>query len=82
MESGPVGVWMRSLGGAESLDSAPTIKPGAAMTLKKGSSRKVMNQNIEEMMKSGHPRKQAVAAAFRQARKSGAKIPRRAARKP
>jgi len=47
------------------------------MPLKKGASKKVISENIREMVHSGHPRKQAVAAALDQARKSGAKIPRR-----
>jgi hypothetical protein len=46
------------------------------MPLKKGKSRKVISQNIREMVKSGHPRKQAVAASLDTARKSGASIPR------
>lgn len=40
------------------------------MPLKKGSSQKVISENIKEMEKSGHPHKQAVAAAMREARKS------------
>lgn len=44
--------------------------------LKKGKSKAVVSQNISEMVKAGHPQKQAVAAALNQARKSGAKIPR------
>lgn len=47
------------------------------MPLKKGKSRKVISQNIREMIRSGHPRKQAIAAALDTARKSGAKIPLR-----
>ena len=35
--------------------------------LKKGSSKKVISENIKEMMASGHPQKQAVAAALRSA---------------
>jgi hypothetical protein len=45
------------------------------MPLKKGTSRKVISRNIEEMVAAGHPRDQAVAAALETARKSGAKIP-------
>jgi hypothetical protein len=35
--------------------------------LKKGSSRKVISQNVKEMMASGYPQKQAVAASLRSA---------------
>lgn len=50
------------------------------MPLKKGKSKATVSTNVCEMMHSGHPRKQAVAAALNQARKSGAKIPRRKSR--
>mgnify|MGYP003334852466 FL=1 len=46
------------------------------MPLKKGSSKKVIGENISEMIKSGHAKKQAIAAALEQARKSGAHIPK------
>lgn len=39
------------------------------MPLRKGKSKKIISQNIREMVKSGHPQKQAIAAAFTQARK-------------
>lgn len=45
------------------------------MPLHKGKSKKTISQNIKEMRASGHPQKQAVAAALAHARKSGAKIP-------
>lgn len=38
--------------------------------LKKGASQKTVSANIREMVKAGHPHKQAVAAALRQAGQS------------
>jgi ribosomal protein L12E/L44/L45/RPP1/RPP2 len=40
------------------------------MPLKKGSSKETVSQNISEMIKSGHSKEQAVAAALSQARKA------------
>lgn len=40
------------------------------MPLAKGSSAKVISQNIKEMVKAGHPQQQAIAAAYRMAGKS------------
>ena len=44
------------------------------MPLRPGSSRATISQNIREMRASGHPEKQAVAAALSNARKAGAHI--------
>jgi hypothetical protein len=44
------------------------------MPLKAGSSRATISSNIREMVRAGHPVKQAAAAAYRKAgRKSGRK---------
>lgn len=51
------------------------------MPLSKGKSKKVVSSNIKEMMKSGYPQNQAVAASLNQARKSGAKIPKKGSKK-
>jgi hypothetical protein len=43
----------------------------------KSKSKKAIGENIKEMEKSGHPKKQAIAAALNVARKAGAKIPKK-----
>lgn len=40
------------------------------MPLKKGSSKKVISENIRELIAAGHPQKQAIAIALRMAGKS------------
>lgn len=51
------------------------------MPLHKGKSRETIGENIKEMMASGHPHEVAIAAALDQARKSGAKIPKKRGKK-
>lgn len=40
------------------------------MPLERSSSNPARSRNISEMVRAGHPRKQAIAAAYRQQRKS------------
>jgi len=47
------------------------------MPLEKGKSKGIISSNIKEMEASGHKKSQAIAAALNQARKSGAKIPKK-----
>jgi len=49
-------------------------KEGNAIPLKSGKSKATIAGNIREMVKSGHPVKQAAAAAYSKARESGARI--------
>jgi hypothetical protein len=43
------------------------------MPLHKGKSDKVRSENISEMIRAGHPKNQAIAAAYSIQRKSGSK---------
>jgi hypothetical protein len=47
------------------------------MPLEKTKSKAGIGRNIKEMMNSGHPKKQAVAASLNVARKAGAHIPKK-----
>lgn len=40
------------------------------MPFKKGKSKKVVSENIREMIKAGHPQKQAIAAALNVSKKT------------
>jgi len=48
------------------------------MPLRKGKGKKVISSNIKELMNTGRPQKQAVAIALSEARRMGAKAPKRA----
>jgi hypothetical protein len=47
------------------------------MPLKRGKSKLTISKNIKEMVESGHPKRQAIAASLNEARKSGATIPKK-----
>jgi hypothetical protein len=51
------------------------------MPLEPGKTQKVISENISEMVHAGHPLPQAQAAALNNARKSGAKIPKKKKKK-
>jgi Family of unknown function (DUF6496) len=47
------------------------------MPLDKGKSKKAVSKNIKTEMEHGKPQKQAIAIALSEARKHGAKIPKK-----
>jgi len=51
------------------------------MPLKAGTSKETISSNISELRRSGKPSKQAIAIALEEARKAGAKIPKKRKKK-
>ena len=46
------------------------MHPSDGNPLKKGKSKKIISQNISEMMHAGHPQKQSIAIAYKKAGRS------------
>lgn len=55
----------------------PNNKVRKTMPLKTGKSKKTISSNIKTEMEHGKPQKQAVAISLSEARRSGAKIPKK-----
>ena len=62
-------------------DNSPIIFPSRIRVLKSRYSDDKISQNIKAEIKAGKPAKQAAAIAYSMARKSGAKLPRKAKKK-
>jgi len=62
---------------AEKRPSFGPLERRTIMPLSKGKSRDAISKNIKTEMKHGKSQKQSVAIALNQARKSGAKIPKK-----
>jgi hypothetical protein len=62
---------------SDAIQSAISRKQENIMPLKKGTSRETVSENIKTEKKQGRSQKQSVAIALNEARKSGAKIPKK-----
>jgi hypothetical protein len=58
-----------------------TPYPENKMPLVKSASKKAVSKNIKTEMNAGRPQRQAVAIALSMARKAGAKLPKKKAKK-
>jgi hypothetical protein len=67
----------RALFSARSIIEKCVSNGRTIMPLKRGTSREAVSKNIKTETKHGKPHKQAVAIALNEARKSGAKIPKK-----